>query len=103
MCRGALAADNAEADIDGERQLGWYNSGHRIALDVARGLSFLHGINVRAASSSGRVLHLWQHSQVASLDVLTQKLLLRSRALLCSQESQAHKTCYTSHVVVITI
>lgn len=22
--RGALAADNAEADIDGERQLGWY-------------------------------------------------------------------------------
>jgi serine/threonine protein kinase len=49
--RGALAADNAEADIDGERQLGWYASGHRIALDVARGLSFLHGINVRLATA----------------------------------------------------
>lgn len=44
--RGALGADNAEADLDGERQLGWYASGHKIALDVARGLSFLHGINV---------------------------------------------------------
>ena len=47
VSRGALGADNAEADLDGERQLGWYASGHKIALDVARGLSFLHGINVR--------------------------------------------------------
>eukprot|EP00208_Stichococcus_sp_RCC1054_P004899 CAMPEP_0206143468 /NCGR_PEP_ID=MMETSP1473-20131121/20656_1 /ASSEMBLY_ACC=CAM_ASM_001109 /TAXON_ID=1461547 /ORGANISM="Stichococcus sp, Strain RCC1054" /LENGTH=452 /DNA_ID=CAMNT_0053538889 /DNA_START=33 /DNA_END=1388 /DNA_ORIENTATION=+ len=44
--RGALAADNTEADVDGDRQLGWYASGHRIALDIARGLTYLHTINV---------------------------------------------------------
>ncbi len=33
---------------DGERQLAWYNAGHRIALDIARGLHFLHSLEVRA-------------------------------------------------------
>jgi hypothetical protein len=36
---------------DGERQLGWYNAGHRIALDIARGLHFLHSLEVRTFCS----------------------------------------------------
>ena len=32
-------------DVDGA--LGWYPRGHRIALDIARGLHFLHARDVR--------------------------------------------------------
>ncbi len=41
--RRALTADCEMADATGsERRLGWYAAGQHIALDVARGLHFLH-------------------------------------------------------------
>ena len=42
---------------DGERQLGWYNAGHRIALDIARGLHFLHSLDVRAVPCAAHDQH----------------------------------------------
>ena len=38
----ALANDNSST-----RLLGWYQNGHLIALDIARGLAYLHGQKVR--------------------------------------------------------
>lgn len=47
-CRCALTADCEAAEASGnERQLGWYAAGQHIALDVARGLHFLHKSGVR--------------------------------------------------------
>ena len=42
----AIARDTSE-------QLRWYNRGHRIALDIARGLYFLHSHEVRYEAISG--------------------------------------------------
>jgi hypothetical protein len=35
---------------DGERHLGWYGIGHRIAMDIARGLHFLHSLKARSVN-----------------------------------------------------
>jgi len=48
---------------DGERQLAWYNAGHRIALDIARGLHFLHSLEVRLLPFCGEFS---RHAFIAS-------------------------------------
>ena len=51
--RCALTADCEIAEASGnERQLGWYAAGQHIALDVARGLHFLHKAGVRCSPRS---------------------------------------------------
>ena len=46
--RRALTADREQAEATAlERRLGWYAAGQHIALDVARGLHFLHKSGVR--------------------------------------------------------
>lgn len=50
LFRRALTADREMAEATGlERRLGWYAAGQHIALDVARGLHFLHKSGVRLA------------------------------------------------------
>ena len=50
--RRALTADREMAEATGvERRLGWYAAGQHIALDVARGLHFLHKSGVRRRHS----------------------------------------------------
>ncbi len=47
MCRqGGDLRQALSNDVDGA--LGWYLRGHRVALDIARGLHFLHARDVRA-------------------------------------------------------
>ena len=56
-CRRALTADRETAEATAtERKLGWYAAGQHIALDVARGLHFLHKSGVSARVSTA--LHL---------------------------------------------
>lgn len=50
ICRRALTSDREMSGASGnERRLGWYAAGQHIALDVARGLHFLHKSGVRHA------------------------------------------------------
>lgn len=40
---------------DRSGDLGWYSKGHKLALDVARGLAFLHSCKVRLTDSKENV------------------------------------------------
>ena len=65
-CKCAYPGGNLAAAIehDDTGELRWYGRGHRIALDIARGLFYLHSHDVRClmfvlcAAAAGFVLHV---------------------------------------------
>lgn len=58
-CRRALTADREQAEATAlERRLGWYAAGQHIALDVARGLHFLHKSGVRTLNTAAAIAEL---------------------------------------------
>lgn len=51
--RHALAHDITECGLGASRRMGWYVQGHRILLDVASGLTYLHGEQVCVGGCGG--------------------------------------------------
>ena len=47
VAQGGDLRQALSSDVDGA--LGWYLRGHRVALDIARGLHFLHARDVRTS------------------------------------------------------
>jgi Protein tyrosine and serine/threonine kinase len=83
----AIARDTSE-------QLRWYNRGHRIALDIARGLYFLHSHEVRYEAICGTVglmeMSSGQEHASSIHAVLREECLLGMSALAsCTSHSDA--------------
>ncbi len=49
----ALARDVRENGAGASRRLSWYGRGHRVLLDVASGLTYLHSEQVRMGRTQG--------------------------------------------------
>lgn len=64
--RRALNLDSS-TKAGGERALGWYKAGHRIALDIARGVHFLHSLDVVHSDLKSQNVLLTRNWEIAKI------------------------------------